>query len=95
LFLIEPKHHVVPQNEIAVTGDTVTFVCHSSIEVTWLFNGDDLPNNCEESKIKSGTSSYILTVQDVEITNAGMYECNGKTEHHISFTDEGQLKVIG
>ena len=86
---------MVDQYAIAAVGDIVTFVCHSTIQVKWLFNDEELPGNVKVNKLHTSSNSYTLTINKVGLDNTGQYECFGKTTQNLEFKDKGQLDVIG
>jgi len=74
-------------------GENVLFKCTSVTKVEWKFNDKFLPVNSKEYKLSINT--YMLEIYNVQLDNAGFYECTGTTVEKVHFYSRGYLSVKG
>ena len=81
-----------PSHATTIIGETVQFECQSKTDVHWSHNGMELQTYVP-SKPKLH-SSKILTLSNINISNAGNYTCLGE-DTNTKVEDTAVLTVIG
>ena len=76
---------------ISRIGQTVYFTCFSD-NVTWNFEGGDLPSNAISRRC--GIKEYCLHITLVSSRNAGTYTCYGQDDDFL-FEDNAILTISG
>ena len=95
LIDIDYKDKVHPKCQSVAVGETVRFVCFSTVPVLWSFNDGELPSNAIIQELKQRSVVNTLILYDVSPYNTGAYHCSGKDENLISFEEFGYLQVDG
>ena len=71
-------------------GDDTTFLCDSSRQVEWQFNGKPtLPTNVRE------IAATLLYIDRVDLLNQGIYQCKGENNFSETFYARGELQILG
>ena len=93
---VKIKDMVVPKSKTVTIGDgMVEFLCFSSVEVSWIFNGESLlPSNVELIRIPSNYESRIK-ITNIKKINEGTYQCLREEEEFVINYDVGILYVHG
>ncbi len=71
-------------------GDTVYFRCLSMTPVLWIMEGGEMGKNTHSFVHKD--SIHQLTIENVEESNAGTYECYSEQDN-IIYVGVGVLKI--
>ncbi len=80
---VSPKFHQAKE------GGTVSFQCHSDFPVKWIhLNHEKLPDNAI-------LLSNKLVVDNLKLSNKGIYECQAKTKEGHTFYSIGALFIKG
>ena len=74
-FSVKTKHKVDPRRQSVEVGESVTFICYSDGDVTWSFEGHDLPSNARKSNYYT---KHALHIYNVQKDNFGVYKCRGE-----------------
>ena len=82
---------LIPKYKKTSLGDTVRFKCISDTNVTWSFDGGDLPSNVAKSKVP-GSNRQSLRIRNISIHNIGTYKCEGHFRG-ILYENVGNLAV--
>ncbi len=72
---------IVANTTFVKTGQDVEFECLSNGSTTWSFSGGPLPNNV-------GVITNTLYITEASKLNAGVYECEGKSNETFLRTGE-------
>ena len=85
------KGRVIPEEQVAMVGRSVRFICLSLEEVKWEHNQDMLPSNAVPRK-GYGDMEYWLDINEVTRYNWGAYRCFGRNDK-VFFYSDGRLNV--
>ena len=90
-YLVQDDSRIFPKLKVADIGSRVTFYCESSGSVKWFFEKKNtLPTSLP---IHFKTS---LTINDIELQNAGFYFCYGSLgDNSSTFLSKAELHVYG
>lgn len=88
-----PEIKVIPSHETAGIGDEVVFLCQSEGNITWMFNGNKLPNNVKISETYHGL--HKITISNVKFSNSGTYSCTNIDSGNSLSQGYGVLSVKG
>lgn len=72
-------------------GDNALFTCLSKVPPVWSFNNNRIPTN---ARITTAGRLNTLNIANIEISNRGYYECEGRTTDEDIFFAQGVLKLI-
>ena len=89
LYVLEAdKGSVVPDNQVAYKGSTVTISCVGPSRITWYKNGVQLRN--------PHILSESLILSNANVSNTGVYTCNdtaGQSDLYVGGTFISDYKV--
>ena len=85
---------MVPKTIYANLGDTVYFDCHMRDYKSWTFENVILPVNAITSEVEHNTV-FRITINKVDMSNAGVYICRGTNSINKSVRAFGILYVSG
>lgn len=88
-FIMSDPHRMLSPARIAKEHTSVIFSCRSSTWTQWCFNNGSIPANA-----KSNTKTS-LTIDFVDISNRGHYECRGTSEEGHTFYAKTVLLIKG
>jgi len=74
-------------------GQTVNIVCFSNRQVSWKFNGNNLPSNVKIDNLKSFSIDNRLHIYNANLENSGIYTCSVKYMGDTKFVDSATVEV--
>ena len=80
---------IYPSERITRIGSTSYFVCDTVGWANWFYVNGHLPRNTQRY------APSVLTIHNIEVSNKGIYECEGRTEDLGIFYAQAVLKVQG
>ena len=96
-FIVPAVITKAPTDLKLLLGTKAVFICVAESEplhnTTWFFNGSLITNASRYSIVQSGGES-VLSVDDVRLSDAGVYTCVVKNEYNVD-DSAGTLEVQG
>ena len=96
-FIVPAVITEAPTDLKLLLGTKAVFICVAESEplhnTTWFFNGSLITNASRYSIVQSGEES-VLSVDDVRLSDAGVYACVVKNEYNVD-DSAGTLEVQG
>ena len=81
---------MIPSLLTREVGENAQFLCRSYGNKTWTFN-----NEMVHSNVVSRKNNSMLIILNIQIHNAGFYQCTTHDEINDEHTAESELKVTG
>lgn len=100
VYIIDQLTMLDHHSKIAMTGETVKFMCKTNNDVNWTFNEGNLPPNAQKGRLAKTPLSNLwkwnyLIIKGVTEENEGTYACFQDNGNYILYQDEVLLVVKG
>ena len=84
---------VIPQNKVAIAGQTVKFYCLSEKAGHWTKHGGYLPSSSTVF-YDPQKNTIVLSLPEVKTKDSGIYTCHGEKKF-TTFQQNSYLIVVG
>ena len=85
------ENPLYPRFQTVNIGDNAEFKCGTKNHKKWTFENSELPDNV----LITGKDNETIKIQNVQLSNSGIYRCIYTDYNDLDIVEKGQLAVTG